>query len=138
MIIADMKVQSVKRTDDVTRASEFHPPASRAYVLFSTGFPALKCWATFDRPLRGLITLLRYAGLSVTAHLLPCPIPRSHSLPYASSRTFIAVPDLLLRGFLPAFDASARRQFFRISGGGFLHHAAFVFSDLGKRTFCQD
>ena len=50
----------------------------------------------------------------------------------------LAVPDLLLRGFLSTFDIATTRKPFRITGRCFLHLAAFVLGDLGERAFGQD
>ncbi len=48
--------------------------------------------------------------------------------------TALAVPDLLLATLLPALDAGTTRNLFRISGSSFLDVAAFVFSNLRKRS----
>src|SRR5213076_1720198 len=57
---------------------------------------------------------------------------------YRSRMLTLAVPDLFLRGFLSTFDVATTRKPFRIAGRCFLHIAAFVFGDLGERTFGQD
>jgi len=50
-----MTTKSVKRTADLaSQFCKFQSPASRAHRLITAGFPALKCWAIFKRPRRGL------------------------------------------------------------------------------------
>ena len=44
-------MQSVKRTSEPL---DLRSPVSRALVFLLTLTPALKCWAIFKRPLRGL------------------------------------------------------------------------------------
>jgi len=51
------KSKSAKRTADSSRIfsnPERLSPASRAFGSFLVVTPALKCWAIFERPLRGL------------------------------------------------------------------------------------
>jgi hypothetical protein len=46
----------VKRTAEKRdiRESKFQSPVSRAHDSFFFVYPAINCWAIFDRPLRGL------------------------------------------------------------------------------------